>query len=141
MVQLPDSGALCHGFLGDRVEQSLLPMWVGHITGARNEGYCVKPLSFGVACFYRILRNPMTVAGIVSKPLGPGILPINVLHTLSKPHFPTLGKDTSIQSHRPRTPPGQAFYFKKYPLPLAHLTRLSCLTATCSGTFWEDNCW
>ena len=75
---------LFHGFLGDCAEQSLLPMWVERITGARNEGYCEKPLSFGVACFYLILRNPMPAAGIVSKPIGPSILPINVLHTLKQ---------------------------------------------------------
>lgn len=44
----------------------------------------MKPLSAGAACFYSILRNPLTVAGIVSKPLGPGIPPINVLHTFQQ---------------------------------------------------------
>lgn len=44
----------------------------------------MKPLSFGAACFYSILRNSMTVVGIVSKPLGLGILLINVLHTLQQ---------------------------------------------------------
>lgn len=62
------------------MEQSFLPTWVEHLTGARTEGCCVKPLSFGVACFYSILRNPMTnsilrnpmtIAGIATKPPRP----------------------------------------------------------------------
>lgn len=74
-MQLQDGRTCYHGFLTDCVEQSFLPSRVEHRTGARIEGCCVKPLSFGVACFCSILRNPLTMAGIASKPPGPSYSP------------------------------------------------------------------
>lgn len=92
--------------------------------------------------FLQYSRNPLTVAGIVSKPLGSGIPRINVLHTFQQAPRSSPGEGhTNPVAQTRDSCPGGAFYLKKCHLLLAHTKCFSSSSQTHSWAFREDNSW